>query len=301
MRFHSLLLGIAALGSMASGAAIVAREEKKSAPPEPPSTKYFHEPGRNDLTGHYDVRYFKEVVEYDERLDTLTHLAKAWLQTTAKEGIETWIAHGTLLGWWWSGNILPWDWDLDVQMSANTLTMIGEKYNMTRHHYTSEDGTVQREYLLDVNPWIWQRVRGDGNNIIDARWVDVRNGLYIDITGIAETNPETPGILNCKNYHRYKPEDIWPLRDTMFEGVPAKIPYNFDEILMKEYKAKALVVTEYEGHRWNTHTKTWDRAPEVPAGRQGESLLKTVREPEKYSTVESGGFFYNAFRLLHWW
>lgn len=41
MRFHSLLLGIAALGSMASGAAIVAREEKKPAAAEPPSTKYF--------------------------------------------------------------------------------------------------------------------------------------------------------------------------------------------------------------------------------------------------------------------
>lgn len=100
--------------------------------------------------------------------------------------------------------ILPWDWDLDVQMSADTLTMIGDRYNMTRHKYVSKDGLVEREYLLDVNPWIWQRVRGDGMNVIDARWVDVRNGLYIDITGIAETQPDSmPNILNCKNYHRY--------------------------------------------------------------------------------------------------
>lgn len=75
---------------------------------------------------------------------------------------------------------------------------------MSRHHYTSDDGSVEREYLLDVNPWIWERVRGDGNNVIDARWVDVRNGLYVDITGIAETRPAQPGILNCKNYHVYR-------------------------------------------------------------------------------------------------
>jgi LicD family len=100
--------------------------------------------------------------------------------------------------------MLPWDWDLDVQVSADTLNLMGEKYNMTTHSYVSEDGDVSREYLLDVNPWIWQRVRGDGYNIIDARWIDVRNGLYIDITGLAETKPDTePGILTCKNLHRY--------------------------------------------------------------------------------------------------
>jgi hypothetical protein len=32
-------------------------------------------------------------------------------------GLETWIAHGTLLAWYWNGQILPWDWDLDTQVS----------------------------------------------------------------------------------------------------------------------------------------------------------------------------------------
>lgn len=91
-----------------------------------------------------------------------------------------------------------------MQVSAGTLNTLGEKYNQTTHKYKSEDGVVEREYFLDVNEWIWQRVRGDGQNVIDARWVDTRNGLYIDITGIAETDPVgSPGILHCKNYHRY--------------------------------------------------------------------------------------------------
>ncbi|PUU80943.1 LicD family-domain-containing protein [Tuber borchii] len=312
MRLCGALLVLVTLTSVVSSAAVIRRDEGggggklprpaslKVARWEPEDTKHFRED--SDLTGHYDERFFSGVVDYDTRLDTLKHMVRAWLLTTAKEGIETWIAHGTLLGWWWNGQILPWDWDLDVQMSADTLTMIGDRYNMTRHKYVSKDGLVEREYLLDVNPWIWQRVRGDGMNIIDARWVDVRNGLYIDITGIAETQPDSmPDILNCKNYHRYHVNDIWPLRDTTFEGVPAKIPSSFDEILITEYRSKALVVTEYEGHRWNTKSKTWDLANDVPAGEDALLLTNRVREPEKYYSVESGGFFYNVFRLLHWW
>ncbi|CCX32572.1 LicD family-domain-containing protein [Pyronema domesticum] len=289
MLFGRILLGLTALTG-ALGAAVAKKKE---------DTKYFHEPGSGDLTGHYDFRFFTQVVDYDTRLDTLQHMVRAWLQMTSNNGIETWIAHGTLLGWWWNAKMLPWDWDLDVQMHADTLTDLGKRFNLTSHKYTSADGTVEREYMLDVNPWIWERVRGDGQNIIDARWIDIRNGLFIDITGIAETDANHPGVLNCKNYHRYKTEDIWPLRDTIFEGVPAKIPYNFDPILVKEYGTKALVVTEYEGHRWNVASKAWERAPDVPSGHLG--ALRTPRVPEKYSTVETGGVLYNLYRLIHWW
>jgi hypothetical protein len=144
--------------------------------------------------------------------------------------------------------MLPWDWDVDTQVSGATLHHLGEKFNQTHHHYVSEDKTVKREYLLDVNSWIWERERGDGMNIIDARWIDVRNGLYIDITGLSETHPDSkPGIWVCKNYHRYKTSDLYPMRQSMYEGVPALIPYAYDKILQEEYQQKALVLTAYEG------------------------------------------------------
>ncbi|TGZ77763.1 hypothetical protein EX30DRAFT_398320 [Ascodesmis nigricans] len=263
--------------------------------------KYFHEPGNGDLTGHYDIRYFAEVVDYDTRLDTLKHMVRAWLQTTNREGIETWIAHGTLLGWWWNGEILPWDWDLDVQVHGDTLKLLGDNYNMTTHSYTSSDGKISREYLLDINPYSAERVRGNGMNIIDARWVDMRNGLYIDITGISETDPkDKPGTLFCKNLHAYQYEDIWPLINTTFEGEPALIPQNYEAILIEEYHTKALVATEYEGHRWNPKTKAWDVAPDVPTADHGGQKNK-LREPMKYETVDPGGIIYNLFRLVYWW
>jgi hypothetical protein len=55
--------------------------------------------------GHYDIRFFKSVVDYEERTDTLTHMVKAYLNFFRENGLETWIAHGTLLGWWWNGKV----------------------------------------------------------------------------------------------------------------------------------------------------------------------------------------------------
>ncbi|EHK98745.1 hypothetical protein M7I_5420 [Glarea lozoyensis 74030] len=66
-----------------------------------------------------------------------------------------------------------------------------------------------------------------------------------------------PGIWSCKNFHRYRTRDIYPLRETEFEGVPALIPYSFDRILTEEYSARALTKTEHEGHQWIPTQKEW--------------------------------------------
>ncbi|KAF2016503.1 hypothetical protein BU24DRAFT_462649 [Aaosphaeria arxii CBS 175.79] len=247
-------------GKLELGARI---DPKVASRQERQKNKYFHEPGGNLELGHYDARYFHGIVSDEERTDTQFHMIRAYLQFFRDQGLDTWIAHGTLLGWWWNGKRLPWDFDMDTQVSGATLQYLGENHNQSRHKYTSEDGSVKREYLLDVNPWIWERTRGDGMNIIDARWVDVRNGLFIDITGLSETHPDTkPGVWSCKNYHRYKTSELFPMRETIFEGVLAKVPYAYDKILIDEYKEKALVVTEFENHKWDMEKKEWLKTPE---------------------------------------
>lgn len=149
--------------------------------------------------------------------------------------------------------MLPWDWDIDTQVSDSTLSYLATHMNHTLHTYTTSwpslgDKDVTRIYLLDVNPHYSERDRGDGFNIIDARWIDVRNGLYIDITGLSETHPDLlPGVLSGKNLHRYKLTDLYPMRETMYEGVVARVPYAYDPILTEEYSDAALVRTEFEG------------------------------------------------------
>jgi len=285
-------------GAALSAADIVARNpSEQGSAPSPSDLKYFHEPGGDDSLGHYDTRYFTgESVSYEVRGDTLYHMIRAYLSTFREQNIETWIAHGTLLGWWWNGKILPWDWDLDVQVSASTLVWLGENLNMTMHNYTAtaEDGSpIHREYLLDVNPNSVERVRGNGMNVIDARWIDVRNGLFIDITALSETERQTsPGVWACKNYHRYHTSDLYPLRETVFEGVLASVPYSFDRILTQEYSGRALTSTFYEGHHWNPEQKEWVRV-------SGKKVIGLER-PHVPRSLESprGSGLTNLLRVL---
>ncbi|KAK3315351.1 LicD family-domain-containing protein [Apodospora peruviana] len=241
-------------------------------PPPPPEEKYFHEPGNTDELGHYDVRYYKGIVEYEEHRPNLRLLIRSYLTVFRELGVETWLAHGTLLGWWWNGRIMPWDYDLDVQVSAATLFYLADKHNRTEHEYRYVDERTGRKatkkYLLDINP-SHSKPRLEGKNIIDARWIDTSNGMFVDITGLAEREPETqPGIWSCKNFHRYRTRDLYPMRETEYEGVPATVPYNFDRILTEEYGVSSLVTTEWKGHRWEPGLKEWVKLPESEQEQQ---------------------------------
>jgi hypothetical protein len=116
--------------------------------------------------------------------------------------------------------------------------------------------------------------------IIDARFISVDNGLFIDITGLSEVYPDTePGIIMCKNDHKYRLRDMFPLRETQFEGVKAKVPYSYVPILIEEYTELALIRTEFQeyassifidrdslltfgSHRWDPHARQWFKIPE---------------------------------------
>ncbi|KAI0542106.1 hypothetical protein GGR58DRAFT_453997 [Xylaria digitata] len=90
--------------------------------------------------------------------------------------------------------------------------------------------------------------KGNGANVIDARWIDTSNGMFIDITGLRERDIErSPGVWSCKNNHRYRTDELWPLRRTEFEGAEAWIPYAFDKVLADEYGPKSLVTEEWHG------------------------------------------------------
>ena len=189
--------------------------------------------------------------------------------------------------------MLPWDGDIDTQISIATLEHLSDIHNNTMYSYTSQDSkinpkakkeaSISRQYHLDVNPAIYTRYRNKGENVIDARWIDVRNGLYIDITAVAETEPKNaPGIWACKNYHRYKTRDLWPMRESIYEGVVAKVPYAYESILSEEYGEKALVLDEYEGHMWDSVDHVWaKKAPGQTKQKNGNQKTARRKKQEK--------------------
>ncbi|KAE8385363.1 LicD family-domain-containing protein [Aspergillus alliaceus] len=225
--------------------------------------KYFHEPGNDDILGHYDTRFFTEPVADEERPQTMTYMVRAYLNFFEENGLETWIAHGTLLGWWWNGKVMPWDWDMDTQVPDTTLFQLADHYNQTVVQYSTRHPDVQRNYLLDINPWARQRGNGMGLNIIDARWIDMQTGLYIDITGLSKIDPDKPNLWLDKHEHKYRTEDIYPLRKTIFEGVAAKVPFDYDTILIEEYGKNSLTNTHFHNHTWVPESEEWIPDDEV--------------------------------------
>ena len=78
--------------------------------PEGGFPKYFHEPGGAEsgddpLANHYDSRFYHRVLDYEDKRDTQVHMSRAYLTFFREESLETWLAHGTLLGWWWNGKV----------------------------------------------------------------------------------------------------------------------------------------------------------------------------------------------------
>ncbi|KAL4934636.1 putative mannosylphosphate transferase (Mnn4) [Aspergillus undulatus] len=244
--------------------------------------KYYQEPGNDEIHAHYDSRFFKNPVPEEQRSQVLTHIVHSYFEFFNKNNLETWIAHGTLLGWWWNGRIMPWDWDIDTQVSEATLFRLADEFNGTEHHYNTTYPHVEHSYLLDVNPWARQRDRGKGLNIIDARWIDMKTGLYIDITGLSQLDKLKPNEWGCKNNHKYLISDIYPLRSTFFEGVAAKVPFRFETVLKDEYKDKALTDTTYNHYTWDSELEEWISDEVIAAQKQKEDEEAEGKDDRQY-------------------
>lgn len=155
--------------------------------------KYFHESAlRGKLGGsHFDWRFFRKA-HYStyERITILHRLTRAWLRFSADVGLKTWLAHGTLLGWHWNNVTMPWDNDVDVQMTLDSLFTLARNYNQSVVlDFTDNVGcTGAHMYLVDVNPHFGERTKGEGSNVIDARFIDMTTGMYVDITGLSITS-----------------------------------------------------------------------------------------------------------------
>lgn len=229
-------------------------------PPHPSDTpseyKYFREAGTTTLLlSHYDARFFPgSPLPPHQHLVALRHLIRSYLVTFDRLGAPTWLAHGTLLGWWWGGRVQPWDVDVDAQVLTGTIRGLVEGgWNGSLHWYSSAPsgtGGKRRRYLLDINPFYGMVGRGAGLNVIDARWIDVENGVYVDITGLEEREAGEGGegeVWSCRNAHRYGRGELWPLRETEFEGVRARVPGDVEGVLAREYGRGSLTRGEWMG------------------------------------------------------
>lgn len=220
--------------------------------------KYFHE---SAFSSHYDARFGQRQLEYYDQRRHLSALVRAYLSTMNDIGAETWLMHGSLLGWYWNRKIMPWDSDIDVQITEKSMQHLADFYNMTVHSFSLPYTQESRDYLLEVNPNWANPSTADSKNKIDARWLDMTSGLYVDITTLRrDTQAEARGVkgaLMCKDKHRYLEKDIFPLRDTVFESMPARVPFAYVNVLLGEYGASSLENPVYKDHHFDANLQEW--------------------------------------------
>ena len=51
-------------------------------------------------------RFASQAIAESEKIPHLTALVRTYLSTMADIGVETWLMHGTLLGWWWNQKVV---------------------------------------------------------------------------------------------------------------------------------------------------------------------------------------------------
>ena len=116
--------------------------------------------------------------------------------------------------------------------------------------------------MLEINEQFDKDNENNRYNAIDGRWIDMQTGIFIDITAVKPNDEMRAkgqlGALKCKDNHKYNESDIFPLRDSTFEGVDVKIPYEYAWLLEEEYTKRALTKDEFEGHKFNPTSLEWE-------------------------------------------
>ena len=225
------------------------------------SPKYFFEPlteyDYRSVCRHIDLRFFQTIQTPGETNVAIESLVRAWSVFADSFKIKYWWAHGSLLGWHWNGMALPWDIDGDLQVPIKTMEMLAKHFNGTL--IVQHPAIGNRSYYLDVNPYYYIRhpagQRTDNHNRVDARFIDIHTGSYIDITGVANATRYQRNILSCKGGHLMKYEDITPLTLTKFEGGNGYVPSNYKAILKSEYTDAFFPA--YGSFDFNLDTMLW--------------------------------------------
>ncbi|EGW30599.1 uncharacterized protein SPAPADRAFT_63439 [Spathaspora passalidarum NRRL Y-27907] len=275
---------------------------------------------------HYDWRFFNGALNYDRdgwTVQELGHrtniildrLLRNWNRFAQQKGIISWIMHGPLLSWYWDGLMFPFDVDIDIQMPMVDLIRLAREFNNTLIVEDPQEG--YGKYLIDVNPYMHNRGISEGSNHIDARFIDVDSGIYIDITALSKSNAQPPpdydedklvdlhhkkgDKYNDRRKHFYTFEELSPLRYSMLQGVPVFIPSVITPRLMFEYQ-EGLNWFEFNGWYFVTKLNLWVHENTVAAiydsrdiadengGIDKSKLLdkvKNMSDKEVYQLLES--------------
>ncbi|KAK6464809.1 LicD family-domain-containing protein [Scheffersomyces coipomensis] len=293
-----------------------------------------NEENDHDAGWHYEWKFFNGALRYLKQdwnqqellireTVLLDRMLRNWFRFANEKGIVSWIAHGPLLSWYWDGLMFPFDEDIDIQMPMQELIRFSKNYNQT---LIVEDVTEGfGKYLIDCSHFIHHRGKSYKENHIDARFIDIDTGSFIDITGVSTSEEKKPKkyndiieafkqkqvqpqpepenndgkspelskqelnklpIYNCRNLHFYSYDELIPLRLSMISGVPTYIPNKVIDILEDEYQV-GMDSYEYDGYFYIDALHLWIHKDKLlPLFTKEETKKFTYQKDEKVKKVK---------------
>lgn len=287
--------------------------------------KFLNLDGLRVFGEHHDWRFFNGLTLFSDRQVIVLHrLIKNYLQFCRAHGLVTWVAHGLLLLWYWNGISFPWDADTDVQMPIRDLHKLARNFNQSlviENVGHDADGIANKDiefngmgvYFVDVGSSITERTKGNGNNNIDARFIDVATGLYVDITGLSVSNETAPKrydytlaldprkkalalkaklqsdintqkqVYNCRNRHFSSLTELSPLVLAGVQNQLGYIPQNFGMTLDAEYGLKGFFNRHFQDYTFLHNLRVWVRSNVVL------DYLKIKKEEEDKDSPKKRG------------
>lgn len=221
---------------------------------------------------HIAYPFFNRYIGDRERQSVLHHMIRVWFQLMESYGYQSWINYGSLLGWKFNGLNMPWDTDIDIQMPIQQLNQLTQELNKILVLENPRFGNGR--YWLEISPTYIRQ--GNSKNHIDARFIDITTGLYIDITALSFDKDITPPFetsedsftVHCKNWNWHDLNELGPIQHAFFEGGSVYLPNNISSILSQKYGNDSLNKLEFHNHVFQRSISMWINLENCPLPQQ---------------------------------
>lgn len=197
--------------------------------------QYFDKP---DLKTPHDGDANNERLSANDEHANLVSLVQTYLTTMNSLGVETFLFDESLLAWYRSRKVAPGNNRIKVMITEPSMYRLAAYHNMTVHTFRIPALDTVKNYVLKIKPLYASRQIGQVDTV-DAHWIDMQTEQSIDVEtfrpalSVEGSSPESA-------LDQYKYEEVYPLKDDVFEGVPVKVPQGYRRLLIKGYGSEAL-------------------------------------------------------------
>ncbi|XP_063289398.1 ribitol 5-phosphate transferase FKRP [Pelobates fuscus] len=165
-------------------------------------------------------------------LRALRATARHVIKVLEANGVRYWLEGGSLLGAARNADIIPWDYDVDLGIYLEDVTLCAELRG------------AQGGSLVDADGYVWERaVEGDFFRVQYSQ----TNHLHVDLWPFYPRD----GVMTRDSWTGH-PQDVefperflQPLQTVNFAGGTAQVPNNYHQLLRLKFGEKAIEEPEY--------------------------------------------------------